>query len=171
MKRSREEHQRALLADEHARQQAEAEAVAAAGPQPGPHLELSHTQLQLTTSAPSSSSSSPLLPATEPSTSTVLASFSLRHRGTAAVYFTWVPQPTPTPPFSTSAASAAEGGAVPPPSGFSLSRLSGAVLPGETAEFKVAFRPDRPGKHPAPPPWDASEGVRMALSSRCLQAG
>lgn len=141
VKNQREAERRAAFAAEQARLLAEVEAITRAGPQPGPHLELSHAHLQLSTSAPSTSSSSPHMPAMEPSSSTAFASFSLKHRGTAAVYFTWVPQPAVTPPFSTLLAASGSLS-----SGFHLSKLSGAVLPGETMEFKVAFRPDRPGR-------------------------
>jgi hypothetical protein len=139
VKRQREAERRAAFAAEQARLLEEVEALARAGPQPGPHLELSHTHLQLSTSTPSPFS--PYLPATEPSSSTDFASFTLKHNGTAAVYYTWVPQPIPMPPFSTLAAAAE-----PLSSGLHLSKMSGAVLPGETVEFKVAFRPDRSGE-------------------------
>ena len=134
------------MAEEHARLTEEALAAAAAGPQPGPHLELSHDQLQLSTAAPAASTSGDFQPATGPSSSSASASFSLRHCGTAAVYFTWVPQPAKLPPFSTSAASSGSVGGFPPPSGFTLSKASGVVLPGETVEFKATFRPDKPGE-------------------------
>ena len=133
------------MSEEQARLAEEALAAAAAGPQPGPHLELSRNRLDLATSAPSpSSGGDSFLPATGPSSTSASASFSLKHRGTAAVYFTWVPQPTVFPPFSTSGA----GGGTAAPSGYSLSKTSGVVLPGETVDFKATFRPDKPGE-----PW------------------
>jgi hypothetical protein len=139
-----EEKRRAELAEQQERERAAAAAAAAAGPQPGPHLQLSHTQLELSTSA--SAQPSTLLPTTDTSPSTAMASFTLNHVGTAAVYYTWVQQPLERPAKPTSAASISTGG-LPPASGFSLSKSSGVILPGAIEEFKVIFRQTMPGGH------------------------
>ncbi|GAX81792.1 hypothetical protein CEUSTIGMA_g9220.t1 [Chlamydomonas eustigma] len=139
VRRSIEEKCRAELAEQQVQERAAAAAAAAAGPQPGPHLRLSHTQLELSTSATAQPPT--LLPTTDTSPTTTMASFTMTHVGTAAVYYTWVQQPVA---HSTSAASICVGG-LPPGSGFSLSKSSGILLPGATEEFKVVFRQTRPG--------------------------
>ncbi len=85
----------------------------------------------------------PLLPLCSgpPPSTTASASLTLENHGTAAVHYSWVLPPAVLPPFSTLAASASEG--KPTPTGLSLSRSSGTILPGAVEEFKVVFRPQK----------------------------
>ncbi|KAG1681014.1 hypothetical protein FOA52_009974 [Chlamydomonas sp. UWO 241] len=119
-----------------AAQEEAAAAAAAAGPQPGPHVRLPVAALALTVGGGNVDGA---LQLEKPSAASAIATFSLVHRGTAAFRYTWEPVAPSLPPFSAAQASTPPG--FNPPSGLSLSQSSGALLPGETAEFGVVFRP------------------------------
>lgn len=116
------------------------------------------------------------MPSPSPSPAASLATFSLRHNGTAAVYFTWQRRPVQPPPFASAATGGSGSGSPEQPSAFSLSRTSGVILPGESCDFTVAFSPPAPGLYsqewtlttqPPLPDWPP---LGVAARGMCLPA-
>eukprot|EP00798_Chlamydomonas_sp_ICE-L_P020840 gene20840-27672_t len=123
VKRAMEEERQAQFEADLAAQDAVEAARRAAGPQPGGVVELTPDRALLSVQAGESSS----------------AVFTLHHKGTAAVQYTWKRQTPKLPPFANTDPQA--------PSCFYMTKQSGTLLPGHSQDFTINFKADVPGTY------------------------